>query len=969
VGRDPERHRKALGRGDRNAHAGERPGSAAGDDPFDLRLLKPGGPQQQVHPCHHQLGARGRAGERHHPRGTAGARGQGDFEAGTARRDGEHGLHPASLASSACGVKYNPSGMKQTPMLQQYLELKRQVEDAVLLYRLGDFYELFFEDAERAAPILGIVLTHRRHNDQVTSPMCGIPHHAVTSYVGKLLEAGLKVAIAEQVEDPAKARGLVRRQVIRTLTPGTVTEPELLGDGDRRWIAALREIGDEVAVAFLEAASGEFAGMTCTSRREAHEVLAGLRPVEILLPEGTAADGLLTSEVGRPVVTFRPANWFEASRGEGVLRRTLGVGSLRAFELEPGDPLIGSAAALVEYVRSTQGEAPRHLRSFERRRRGGEVVLDAGALRNLEIVRDASGGKTASLAGILDHTGTAMGARLLRDWLVRPLGDRAAAVARHDAVTSLVEEPGRLATLREMLRRLGDLERAAARLGLSQARPGELAAVRASLAALPEIKNELAASSSQLLAELGAGADPLEDLRDDLAATLGDDPPALFAPGTIRPGCDAELDEERRLAHGAKEVLGELEARERCRTAISTLRIRFNRVFGYAFEVSRAHLDKVPADWTRRQTLTGAERFVTPELAELERRIMTAEARADERERELFASLLERCAARASRLAGTARALAAVDVLAAFADRARRANYRRPRLVEGPRIHLAASRHPIVEHLSSTAFVPNDVDLDGGSRQIVVLTGPNMGGKSTYLRQVALAVIMARAGSFVAAEEAEIGDVDRVFTRVGAADDLARGESTFMVEMTEVAGILRHATRNSLVILDEVGRGTATFDGLSLAWAVVEALHDSSRGEPGPMVLFATHYHELTDLAERLDRVVNASVAVKEWQGSVLFLHRVVPGPSDRSYGIHVAKLAGVPPEVCRRAEELLNQIERQELKVVEATAPAEQQVQLGLFPPAGDAVLARLRALDVEHLTPLEALNLLAALKREAEE
>jgi DNA mismatch repair protein MutS len=859
--------------------------------------------------------------------------------------------------------------MKQTPMLQQYLELKRQVEDALLLYRLGDFYELFFEDAERAAPILGIVLTRRRHNDQVTSPMCGIPHHAVTSYVGKLLDAGLKVAIAEQVEDPAKAAGLVRRRVIRVLTPGTVTEPELLGNGDRRWLAALRESGGGVAAAFLEAASGDFGGASCGSAGEARELLAALRPIEVLLPEGTRTEDVLGAEIGNPMVTFRPPGWFEPGRGEELLRKTLGVGSLRAFELEPGEPLVGAAAALVEYLRSTQGEVPRHLRSFTRRHPGGELVLDAGAVRNLEVVRDSSGERRASLAGILDHTVTAMGARLLRDWLVRPLGDPVAAAARHDAVGSLVDEPGRLAALRELLQRVGDLERAAARLGLAQARPGELAGLRAALAVIPELRSELAASPSQLLAGLGQRADPLEDLANDLAQTLADDPPALFGAGTIRPGCDGELDDERRLAHGAKEVLGEVEANERSRTGISTLKIRYNRVFGYAFEVSRTHLDKVPPEWKRRQTLTGAERFVTPELEELERRITTAETRADERERELFASLLERCASRASRVAATARALAGVDVLASFADRARRANYRRPRLVAGPRVHLVASRHPVVEQLSTAAFVPNDVDLDGDSRQVIVLTGPNMGGKSTYLRQVALAVIMARAGSFVAAEEAEIGDVDRVFTRVGAADDLARGESTFMVEMTEVAGILRHATRNSLVILDEVGRGTATFDGLSLAWAVVEALHGSPEGEPGPLVLFATHYHELTDLAERLDRVVNASVAVKEWRGSVLFLHRVVPGPSDRSYGIHVAKLAGVPAEVCRRAEEVLRQIERQELKVIEAAAPTAQQVQLGLFPPREDVVLGRLRGLEVEHLTPIEALNLLAELKKEAGE
>ena len=850
-------------------------------------------------------------------------------------------------------------------MLQQYLELKAQVEDALLLYRLGDFYELFFEDAEKASPILGIVLTKRRHNDETTSPMCGIPHHAVTSYVGKLLDAGLKVAIAEQVEDPAKAGGLVRREVIRVLTPGTVTEPELLADGERRWLVAVRPSGAEVAVAFLEAASGEFGGTASPTRVEARELLAQLRPCEVLLPEGAAADDLGIN--GATVVTVRPAAWFDAARGEERLRGALGVGSLRAFDLVPGEALVGAAGALLEYVRSTQGEMPRHLRGFERRRPGGVVVLDAAAVRNLEIVRDASGQRSGSLAAVLDATVTPMGSRLLRDWLLRPLADAAAVSARHDAVAALVEEPGRLAALRALLARAGDLERLASRLGLSQARPGELAGLRAALAVLGPLRAELAASPSQLLAALGAGADPLDDLVEDLATTLAEEPPALLGPGVIRAGADAELDESRRLAHGGKELLGELEARERARSGIGNLRVRYNRVFGYAFEVSNNYRDRVPPEWVRRQTLAGAERFVTPELEELERRITGAEARAGERERELFAALLERCAGKAGRLAATARALAAADVLSAFAERARHADYRRPRLVEGARVRLAGGRHPVVEELLRAAFVPNDVELDGERRQIVLLTGPNMGGKSTYLRQVALAVIMARAGSFVAAAEAEIGEIDRVFTRVGAADDLARGESTFMVEMTEVASILRHATENSLVMLDEVGRGTATFDGLSIAWAVVEALHGPA-GSRGPLVLFATHYHELTDLADRLDRVVNASVAVKEWQGNVLFLHRVVPGPSDRSYGIHVAKLAGVPDAVCRRAGEVLLQIERQELKVVEAAAPGPHQVQLDLFPAAEGVVLDRIRSADLDRLTPLEALTLLAELKRETE-
>ncbi|HPS79148.1 MAG TPA: DNA mismatch repair protein MutS [Thermoanaerobaculaceae bacterium] len=859
--------------------------------------------------------------------------------------------------------------MKQTPMLQQYLELKARHRDSLMLFRLGDFYELFFEDAETAAPILGLVLTRRRQNDQVTSPMCGVPHHALAGYVGKLLEAGFKVAIAEQMEDPAQAGGLVRREVVRILTPGTVIEPELLGDHERRWVVALAADAGTSALAFLEVASGSFGGAVCSGADELRELLAQLRPREALVAEGEDFDVMWPVEIERPLVTARPVAWFAPARGEEMLRRCLGVGSLRAFELEPGEALVGAAGALVEYLRETQGEAARHLGAFERRHRAAELVLDAATVRNLEILRDASGERRASLARVLDHTVTPMGARLLREWLLRPLADSASASLRHEAVAWLIEETGTLASLRERLAGVGDLERAAARLGLKQLRPGELAGLRAALARLPALRSDLVSSPCQLLADLAVQVDPLEALAADLDVTLSDEVPALLGPGTIRPGFDPGLDEARRLSRHGKEILGELEARERAATGITNLKIRYNRVFGYAFEVSRSNLDRVPEVWTRKQTLTGAERFVTAELLDLERRILGAESEADERERLLFSELLERTARHAGALAATARAIAALDVLAGFADRARRHAYCRPQLVSGHRVRLTASRHPVVEELSGQPFVPNDLDLDGGGRQIILLTGPNMGGKSTFLRQVALAVIMARAGSFVAAEAAEVGDIDRVFTRVGAADDLARGESTFMVEMTEVARILRQATPRSLVILDEVGRGTATFDGLSLAWAVVEALHDPPMCDGGPLVIFATHYHELTDLADRLERVVNASVAVKEWQGQVLFLHRVAPGPSDRSYGIHVARLAGVPDAACKRAQVILKLLERQELKVVEATAPPRAHRQLSLFPAGEEIVAHRLRRLEVDSLTPLDALNLLAELKREIEE
>lgn len=863
-------------------------------------------------------------------------------------------------AGVSCSVLYNARRMKKTPMLQQYLELKQQHPDALLLYRLGDFYELFFEDAEKAAPVLGVVLTRRRHNEEVESPMCGIPHHALTSYVGKLLEAGFKVAIAEQVEEPQGQR-LVRREVVRVLTPSTVTEPELLPGGERRFLVALAGKG-ELAVAVADAASGELSGLGSATGEEVRELLAQLQPQEVLVPEDAfELAEVWPPELPRPVVSKRPRAWFHTARGEEKVKEAFAVGSVRALGLEPAEELLGPLGALLLYLEETQGRLPQHFVNFTRLGLEQGLVLDAATVRNLEILKNSSGSRKACLAAVLDATCTPMGSRLLREWLVRPAAV-VEAERRLEAVAELCESLDLHRNLRLHLPRVGDLERAAARLGFAQARPAELVGLRQALPVLPVVRELLLSAESELLLEIGQKMDPLRDVCEELERTLAANPPAVLGPGTIASGVDPELDAARRLAHGAKEVLSELEARERERTGISSLKIRYNSFFGYAFEVSRANLDKVPAHWVRRQTLTQAERFVTEELSQLEEQILTAEKRAEERERELFTALLRRLAAQAKRVATTARLLATVDVLAAFAQRAREQRYCRPKLVPEPLLKLEASRHPVVEAISSEAFVPNDLHLEAQAKQILILTGPNMGGKSTFLRQVALSVVMARAGSFVAAEAAEIGPFDRIFTRVGAADDIARGESTFMVEMSEVAHILRHATNRSLVVLDEVGRGTATYDGLSLAWAVVEHLHDLPGG--GPLVLFATHYHELTELAALLPRVFNASMAVKEWQGKVFFLHRVVPGPADRSYGIHVARLAGVPEAVCRRADAILAEISVANGKVPQR--PAGEPQQLSLFTSDYQWLAERLRQLDVNQLTPLEALNLLAELKKE---
>jgi DNA mismatch repair protein MutS len=801
-------------------------------------------------------------------------------------------------------------------MLRQYLELKEQAGSALLLYRMGDFYELFFEDAQQAAPVLGITLTRRRQNDSVDAPMCGVPHHAFDGYLGKLLDAGFRVAVAEQVEDPAKAKGLVRREIIRTHTPGTISATELLEGSEHCYLAAFGGDHEASALAWIEISTGTFEGLRSTDRETLTEHLARLRPREVLVAEDW--DGwqeLWPAEIPRPAVTPVPPETFSPSAGEQRLRRVLGVGSLRGFGLDSGEPLVGMAGALLGYVEHTQKGALNHLREFICRESGEALVVDRASLRNLEVERSADGTRRGSLIDVLDHTRTRMGSRLLHDWLVRPSIDFEEIGERQRAVSELVDSTHLLQDLREALADLPDLERLAARVGLALATPRELHGLRTGLDGLPTVGDAVDHAASSRLRQLSEVFDPMPDLAELLHQRLAAEPAQVAGAGVMAGGWDEELDEQRSLARGGKELLAGIESAERERTGISSLKVKYNKVFGYFIEVSRANLDRVPEDYDRRQTLTNAERFITPELKELESKILSAEERATARDRQLFLELVEDLSSHAQRIATAGATIAQLDALASFADRARRWSYCRPAMAEESGITIREGRHPVLEEVQrDPPFIPNDCNLDPQSSQIVLLTGPNMGGKSTYLRQCALITLMAHAGSFVPATEAEISLTDRIFTRVGASDMLARGESTFMVEMTETANILHHATPRSLVILDEVGRGTATFDGLSLAWAIVEYLHD--REEHAALVLFATHYHELTDLGRMLPRLVNRSMAVKEWRGSILFLHRVVEGPADHSYGIHVAQLAGVPEEVCGRAEQVLANIERHELKI-----------------------------------------------------
>ncbi len=864
-----------------------------------------------------------------------------------------------------------------TPMLRHYLEVKAEHPDAILFYRMGDFFELFYEDAVKAAPILEVTLTARQKGTDNEAPMCGVPFHAVESYVGKLLDAGLRVVLCDQVEDPAQAKGLVKREVTRILTPGTVSDPALLEGKEENLLASIVWQGGAGtagagAGAFLDVSTAGFFGRRWAAPEQAVEDLEVLRPREVLFAPGTLAPALERWIERRGVCATPLAGdrLLDPRRAAELLARQLGAAGLRGFGLEDGEPAVLAAANALAYAHETQLRELSHVQSFTVQAPKDALALDPTTLANLEVFRSLrEGGRKGTLLSVLDRTATPPGGRLLKAWLRRPLTDPAAIGERHEAVAELAANGPRRERLRELLARMGDPERLLARAVLGALAPREAAALRDALALAPELLAELSLCTSPLLAEL-AGSDPLAGLAAELARTLEPSPAAgLKDGGVIAAGVDEDLDRVRSLARDSKRHILALEAREKERTGIPSLKVRYNRVFGYYLEVTHAHQHRVPADYIRRQTLVNAERYVTPEIKELEEQILSAEERQIALEERHYARLQQAIAAEGAGLAALARAIAAVDVLAAFAEVAVRQRYVRPRMAAmGEPIAIRDGRHPVVEVASQEAFVPNDTEFDAERAQVVLLTGPNMGGKSTYLRQVALIVLMAQSGSFVPAEQAEIGVVDRIFTRVGASDDLARGESTFMVEMIETANILHHATDKSLVILDEVGRGTATFDGLSLAWAIVEHLHEERR----PKTLFATHYHELTELAAILPRVVNRKLAVKEWEGRIIFLRRVVAGSADQSYGLHVARLAGLPAKVIERAGQVLANLEAQEYDFTGkprlargSPAAAESAAdQLTLFTPPEQVVAEILREANVEALTPLAALNLLASLK-----
>jgi DNA mismatch repair protein MutS len=838
-----------------------------------------------------------------------------------------------------------------TPMMRQYRELKRRYPDYVLLFRLGDFYETFFEDAEVAARLLQITLTSRQG-----APMAGIPHHAADGYIARLVRAGRKIAISEQLEAPDKTKKLLKRDVVRVITPGTITDTAYLGAANNFLLAVVGS-REATGVALLDVSTGEFWVGEDGAREDAVLSAALLRrPTEIVVPAATREHGPLHARLeatGATLTGWEPAAG-GARRAAVDLCAHFRVDALDRFGV--GDLRAGheAAALALAYVRATQGDALGHLTRLTRLTAVDSMVLDATAVETLELLHGADGTVTTSLFGVLDETVTAMGARLLRQWLLRPLLDPDAIAERQIAVAALVAEPSRRARLRARLRPVGDLERLTSRAALGQAHARDLVGLRACLEPLGDVRAVFEGLESSLLASATTDLADLESLRGLLASALVDEPPlTLHDGGIIRESWNAGLTAIVDDARQARDWIAGLEERERARTRIPSLRVRFNRVFGYGIEVTHAHAARVPPEYIRRQTLTGAERYVTAELKEYEAKVLGADERRRRLEYELFEEVRSRVAAHASELLMTARALARLDALAALAEVAHARGHVRPVVDRGEALVIADGRHPVLEARPGAVVTPNDLELPAEA-PIVILTGPNMSGKSVYLRQTAHVVIMAQIGAFVPAREARIGVVDRIFTRVGAQDNLARGQSTFLVEMVETATILNNVTPRSLVLLDEVGRGTSTFDGLAIAWAVVEALHDRGRGAK---VLFATHFHELTRLAGRLAGVRNFHVAVREWNDEIIFLHKVKAGPTDRSYGIQVARLAGLPADVVARARALLAELE----EAGQVRADARDAVQLGLFAPvAPDPVATELAGLDLLQLTPLEALNLL---------
>ncbi len=864
-----------------------------------------------------------------------------------------------------------------TPAMRQFQHFKAKYPDAILFFRMGDFYETFYEDAKTCSKVLGLTLTSRSKADDVPVPLAGVPYHAVDGYLRKMLQAGYRVAVCEQVEDPKTAKGLVKRDVVRIVTPGTLTDEMLLEAKQDNFLAAVTlGVGQSASLSWVDVSTGHFFVQRIAESRLLDE-LVRLGPAECLLAESRgelfeAETKRLIQQITqltRAVITERPAWYFDLYQARQRLLKHFGVATLEGFGITDADKdLIPPTGAILEYLRETQKTTLAHIQALRKVDPRQFLQIDPASLRSLEILQTLrTESRKGSLLECLDQTLTGMGSRMFRNWLCMPLYDLAAIERRQDAVAGLSEAQTELAEVRRHLAEVSDTERIAGRIGTSRATPRDLLALATTLRRIPPLREILGGFRAELLRALAAGCDAMEDLTDLLERAIDPScPNHLREGGVIRSGFSADLDHLRSISRDGRTWVLDYQKAEIERTGIPHLKVGFNQVFGYYIEISHSAVDKVPADYVRKQTVKNAERYITDKLKEYENQVLGAEEKALQLEVRLFDDLRMQASTYIARLQGLAHTLAQLDSLQSLAFAASRRHYVRPRLTEGGELVITEGRHPVLAESLGADFVPNDVELGGPRGDIVVITGPNMSGKSTYIRQTALLVLMAQSGSFIPATEATVGLVDRIFTRVGASDELTRGQSTFMVEMTETANILNNATSRSLVILDEVGRGTSTYDGLALAWAITEHLANKVRCR----TLFATHYHELTELSELLANVKNCNVAVREWADEVVFLHRILPGGTDKSYGIHVAKLAGLPKSILERAREILQELESAFQKEATGEHLARNKTREPdadtLFVQRHKSVLDRLASMDVNHLTPIEAINLLNEIKKE---
>lgn len=863
-------------------------------------------------------------------------------------------------------------------MMRQYNEIKRQHKDALLFFRMGDFYELFFEDAKLASKVLGITLTSRSKGEGAI-PMAGVPHHAADSYIRKLIKAGHKVAICDQLQDPEEATGIVDRGVTRIITPGTITEDTLLEDKSNNYLIAVLETNTMTGLSWIDLSTGRFQ-VEDIRKETLFDEFARLNPSEVLLPEETVRNNTSFMERIRAecdgIVTSRPDWEFSKDTAYRILMEHFGTASLEGFGCEDVGPALGAAGAVIQYLKETQKTSLKHIGKIQKYQADNRVLMDKATQQSLEITqtmraRDREG----SLLSVIDQTKTPMGARLLREWIVSPLRVSAEIKYRQIGVKELSENSPLRRELRDILGNIYDIERISTKISCGRANGRDLVSLKQSLSKLPALKEKVGFCMSDVLVSAEEQLDVLDEVRTLIGtAIVPDPPPTIKDGGLIREGYDAALDELKYISKNGKSWIANFQAEEIARTGINSLKVGYNKVFGYYIEVTNVNKDNIPQTYIRKQTLKNAERFITPELKEYETKVLTADERAMDLEYDLFIQIREQVSTFTARLQRTSEAIALLDVLSTLANLAVENRYIMPEITDGLELKIIDGRHPVLDRkLAGESFVPNDINLDGTQDTIMVITGPNMAGKSTYIRQVALLILMAQMGSFIPAKEAVIGTVDRIFTRVGASDELSRGQSTFMVEMNETANILNNATERSLIILDEVGRGTSTFDGVSIAWAITEYIYQHIHAR----TLFATHYHELTELALLFAGIKNFNIAVKEWGDEIIFLRKIVEGGTDKSYGIHVARLAGIPREVIQRARIILNNLEAATLDVngkpkfapLKTAQNSKQPAQLKLFLSKQDMVIEEIKKLETSRMSPLEALNKLDDLKKKLEE